>query len=54
MPPEEDDSGSIREDDLSEEWRQEIARPLRQIDSGEVDLIPWEEVERSLWSKIRS
>ena len=53
MLPEEG-SSSIPENDVAEAWQQEIARRLQQIDSGEVDLIPWEEAERRLWSKVRS
>jgi putative addiction module component (TIGR02574 family) len=32
-------------------WLSEIRRRSRQIDSGEVTLIPWEEVKRSLGSR---
>jgi Putative addiction module component len=53
MLPERDDSGAIYEDDLSEIWLREIARRLQQIDSREVELLPWEEAERRLWSKVR-
>lgn len=54
MLPDEEDSSSTPEDDVAEAWQREIARRLRQIDSGEVDLIPWEDAERRLWSKVRS
>jgi putative addiction module component (TIGR02574 family) len=37
-----------------EAWRQEIYRRLQQIDSGAVQLIPWEDAERRLWPKFRS
>ena len=53
MLPEEDSISSPFEDDVADAWHREIARRLQQIDSGEVDLIPWEEVERRLWSKVR-
>ncbi len=53
MLPEEDGS-SIREDNLCEAWLQEISRRLQEIDSGAVELIPWEEAEARLWSKVRS
>ena len=53
MIPEDEDSSSIPEDDVTEAWKREISRRLQQIDSGEVDLIPWEEAERRLWSKVR-
>lgn len=32
--------------ELSEEWQQEIARRCREIDEGEVDLIPGDKVLR--------
>jgi putative addiction module component (TIGR02574 family) len=32
-----------------EAWRQEIYRRLQEIDSGAVQLIPWEDAERRLW-----
>ena len=53
MLPEDEDSSSIPANDVTEAWQREISRRLRQIDSGEVDLIPWEEAERRLWSKVR-
>ena len=54
MLPDEESSSSIPENDITEAWHREIARRLRQIDSGEVDLIPWEEAERRLLAKLRS
>jgi hypothetical protein len=53
MLPDEEGNSSIPENDVTEAWLAEISRRLRQIDCGEVDLIPWEEVERKLWSKVR-
>jgi putative addiction module component (TIGR02574 family) len=35
--------------DAEEAWRREIYRRLQQIDSGAVQLIPWEDAERRLW-----
>ena len=40
--------------DAEEAWRQEIYRRLQQIDSGAVQLIPWEDAERRLQTKFRS
>jgi len=54
MLQEDEDSSSDSENDVTDAWRREISRRLRQIDSGEVELIPWEQVERRLWSKVRS
>ena len=42
------------DEDAEEAWRQEIYRRLQQIDSGAVQLIPWEDAERRLWAKFRS
>jgi len=33
-------------------WRQEIHLRLQQIDSGAVQLIPWEDARRSLWAQL--
>jgi putative addiction module component (TIGR02574 family) len=42
------------DEDAEEAWRQEIYRRLQQIDSGAVQLIPWEDAERRLRAKFRS
>lgn len=36
-----------------EAWREEIYRRLKQIDSGAVELIPWEEARRRLRSRVQ-
>lgn len=54
MLPDDEDSSSHAENDLTDAWRREISRRLRQIDCGEVQLIPWEEVELKLLAKVRS
>jgi len=38
--------------DAEEAWREEIYRRLQQIDSGAVQLIPWEEARLRLRSPI--
>lgn len=35
-------------EDVEQEWRDEIYRRLQQIDSGAVKLIPWEEARKHL------
>ena len=35
-----------------EAWREEIYRRLQQIDSGAVQLIPWEDARRRLRSRL--
>jgi putative addiction module component (TIGR02574 family) len=37
--------------DVEESWRQEIRRRIQQVDSGAVDLIPWEEARRTLQAR---
>jgi putative addiction module component (TIGR02574 family) len=34
-------------------WREEVARRLDEIDSGAVELIPWEEARRRLRSRLK-
>jgi putative addiction module component (TIGR02574 family) len=33
-------------------WAEEVERRVRQIDSGEVKLIPWEKVRADLFSRV--
>lgn len=35
-----------------EAWREEIYRRLQQIDSGAVQLIPWNDARRRLWARL--
>ncbi|MBV9068690.1 MAG: addiction module protein [Acidobacteria bacterium] len=37
--------------DIEAAWAEEIERRVRQIDSGEVKLIPWEQVRAELFSR---
>jgi putative addiction module component (TIGR02574 family) len=41
------------DEDVEEAWRVEIEKRIAEIDSGAVELIPWEEVERRLLARIR-
>jgi len=42
------------DDDVEEAWRVEIQRRrLAQIESGSVDMIPWEEAERRIIAKLQ-
>lgn len=52
MLPDEEGRSSTPENDVAEAWQREISRRLQQIDCGEVELIPWEEAEQRLWSKV--
>lgn len=35
-------------------WLDEVKRRLREIDTGAVAMLPWEEAERRLWAKVPS
>ena len=40
------------DDEAEEKWRQEIRGRLEQIDSGAVELIPWDEAQRHLRTRM--
>lgn len=42
------------DDDVEDEWRQEIYRRLQQIDIGAVKLIPWDDAQRRLWARLHA
>ena len=39
---------------VEQAWLDEIQKRLREIDTGAVAMIPWEEAERRLWAKVPS
>jgi putative addiction module component (TIGR02574 family) len=41
------------DDHAHEAWREEIHRRLRQIDSGAVIMIPWDDARRTLRGRLR-
>lgn len=41
------------DDDAEETWRQEIYHRLREIDNGAVQLIPWRDAQRDLWTRLQ-
>lgn len=41
------------DDDAEAAWQDEIHTRLQQIDSGAVQLLPWDDAERRLWSRLR-
>jgi len=41
------------DENAEEAWRQEICRRLQEIDSGAVELIPWEDAQRRLWARLQ-
>jgi putative addiction module component (TIGR02574 family) len=43
---------SERDEGVEAAWAEEIERRIRQIDSGEVKTIPWEEVRAKLYARI--
>ena len=40
------------DEDVEAAWTEEIERRIRQIDSGEVQTIPWEEVRAKLYARL--
>jgi len=38
--------------DLEAVWKEEVQRRLCEIDSGDVEAIPWEEVKDRLWQSL--
>jgi putative addiction module component (TIGR02574 family) len=42
------------DDEAEEAWRNEIAERLRQLDSGTVQTIGWDEARRRLRAKLRA
>lgn len=41
------------DENAEEAWRQEICRRLQEIDSGVVELIPWEDAQRRLRARFQ-
>lgn len=48
-----DSLDSEADEDAVEEWRREIYRRLQEIDSASVAMIPWQDAERRLWSRLQ-
>lgn len=38
--------------DVEQAWTSEIEKRLAQIDSGEVDLIPWEDIKKEMYERV--
>lgn len=43
---------SERDPDVEQAWAAEIKTRIAQIENGEVDLIPWEDVKREIYDRI--
>ncbi len=43
---------SCPNESAEEAWRREIYRRLQEIDSGAVELIPWDDARRRLWARL--
>jgi putative addiction module component (TIGR02574 family) len=41
------------DEDAEEAWHAEVHRRLTEIDTGAVSLVPWEDVQRRLWSRLK-
>lgn len=42
------------DEDVEAAWSEEIERRVRQLDSGEVKTIPWEEVRAKLYARLHA
>jgi putative addiction module component (TIGR02574 family) len=42
------------DEDVEAAWAEEIERRVRQLDSGEVKTIPWEEVRAKLYARLNA
>jgi len=42
----------MRDPDVEQAWATEIEKRISQIDTGEVDMIPWEDVKREMYARI--
>jgi putative addiction module component (TIGR02574 family) len=40
------------EEDVEAAWAEEVERRIRQVESGEVKTIPWEEVRAKLYARL--
>ncbi len=40
------------DDDVEIAWQKEIQKRIEEIDNGEVELIPWEEIREKAWKKF--
>ena len=38
--------------DVEAAWAEEVERRVRQVDAGEVELIPWEQVRADLFGRV--
>jgi putative addiction module component (TIGR02574 family) len=41
------------DEDAEDVWKEEIRFRLQQIDNGSVSMIPWNEVRKSIWTKVQ-
>ena len=40
------------DNDLEAAWKAEVQRRIEEIDSGDVEMIPWEDVKARLWQSL--
>ena len=43
---------NVDEAEIEQAWRQEVQRRIAAADSGQAELIPWEEVRNQLFSRL--
>lgn len=42
------------EEGVEAAWSEEVERRIRQLDSGEIETIPWEDVRARLYTRLRA
>jgi hypothetical protein len=45
---------SERDPDVERAWAIEIEKRVTQIEAGEVEMIPWEDIKRDMYARINS
>ena len=43
---------AVDEAEIEQAWQEEVARRVAALDSGQAELIPWEEVRKQLLSRL--
>jgi putative addiction module component (TIGR02574 family) len=43
---------AANEDEIEQAWREEVTRRVAMLDSGQVELIPWEQVRNELLARL--
>ncbi|HET9766745.1 MAG TPA: addiction module protein [Thermoanaerobaculia bacterium] len=43
---------SVNEAEIEQAWHEEVRRRIAAVDSGQAELIPWEEVRKQLFARL--